>query len=56
MRGDRGELFNEEKREDMNMKKHWILLSAGLLMALALSITACTTLSDQRASGGPGVL
>ncbi len=32
------------------MKKHWILLSAGLLMALALSITACTTLSDQRAS------
>ncbi|MEA3347937.1 MAG: hypothetical protein U9Q39_02615, partial [Pseudomonadota bacterium] len=34
----------------MNMRKHWILLGAGLLMALAMTITACTTLSNQRAS------
>ena len=34
----------------MNMKKQWLLLGAGLLMALAMTITACTTLSDQRAS------
>ena len=32
------------------MKRNWLLLGAGLLMVLALTITACTTLSDQRAS------
>jgi len=34
----------------MKMKRNWLLLGAGLLMVLALTITACTTLSDQRAS------
>ena len=34
----------------MKMKKNWLLLGAGLLMVLAMTITACTTLSDQRAS------
>jgi DmsE family decaheme c-type cytochrome len=34
----------------MKMRKHWLMLSAGVLMVMAMTIAACTTMSEQRAS------